>query len=56
MPDEYHKAFISEGEDENKYLSVNDGKMVYLLLAALKEEHKKVLELEAKVNGLQHEG
>lgn len=56
LPDEYHKAFISEGEDENKYLSVNDGKMVYLLLAALKEEHKKVLELEAKVNGLLHEG
>ena len=40
--------FVSENEDG--YLSVKEGKLVYLLIKAVQEQNKKIEELEEKLN------
>ena len=42
--------FVSENEDG--YLSVKEGKLVYLLIKAVQEQNKKIEELEEKLNKL----
>lgn len=53
LPEKYVKSYIAEGDDEERYLSINEGKMTYMLLGALKEERKKRIELEERLARLE---
>lgn len=49
LPEKYMHEFIGGEETENEYLSVNDSKLVYLLIGAIQEQQKEIEELKRKI-------
>lgn len=51
IPEDLQKFYLTQ--DSKGFYSVNDSKLVYLLIGALQQEHKKNLELESRLNKLE---
>ena len=51
IPEDLQKFYLTQ--DSKGFYSVNDSKLVYILIGALQQEHKKNLELESRLNKLE---
>ena len=49
IPEQYKDEFISGKETDDEYLSVNDSKLVYLVIGALKEQQQEIKELKDRL-------
>lgn len=49
LPEKYKESFISGHETEDDHLSVNETKLLYVALLALKDQEKRIAELEKKL-------
>ena len=49
LPEKYKESFISGHETEEDHLSVNETKLLYVALLALKDQEKRIAELEKKL-------
>jgi hypothetical protein len=54
LPSEYVETFISGQETPTTYLGIYEAKLVYLALAAIKEQNKKIAELEQEIEELKN--
>ena len=50
LPEKYIHEFIGGQENKDEYLSINDSKLVYLLIGAIQEQQKEIENLKAKIN------
>lgn len=50
LPEKYVHEFISGQETDDEYLSINDSKLVYLLIGAIQEQQKEIESLKAKID------
>ena len=50
LPEKYVHEFIGGQETEDEYLSINDSKLVYLLIGAIQEQQKEIESLKAKID------
>ena len=50
MPEKYVHEFIGGKETDNEYLSINDSKLIYLLIGAIQEQQKEIESLKAKID------
>lgn len=50
LPEKYAHEFIGGEETEDEYLSVNDSKLVYLLVGAIQEQQEEIESLKAKID------
>lgn len=50
IPEDLQKFYLTQ--DEKGFYSVNDSKLVYLLIGALQQEHNTILKLEDEINKL----
>lgn len=53
LPEKYRDAIVVEDESENHYLSINEDKLVYIALLGLKDQVKKISELEDRLNKIE---
>ena len=51
LPEKYVHEFIGGQETKDEYLSINDSKLVYLLIGAIQEQQKEIESLKAKIDG-----
>ena len=51
LPEKYVHEFIGGQETDDEYLSINDSKLVYLLIGAIQEQQKEIENLKAKIDG-----
>ena len=51
LPEKYVHEFIGGQETDDEYLSINDSKLVYLLIGAIQEQQKEIESLKAKIDG-----
>ena len=51
LPEKYRHEFIGGQETKDEYLSINDSKLVYLLIGAIQEQQKEIESLKAKIDG-----
>ena len=51
LPEKYVHEFIGGQETNDEYLSINDSKLVYLLIGAIQEQQKEIESLKAKIDG-----
>ena len=51
LPEKYVHEFIGGQETDYEYLSINDSKLVYLLIGAIQEQQKEIENLKAKIDG-----
>ena len=51
LPEKYVHEFIGGQETADEYLSINDSKLVYLLIGAIQEQQKEIENLKAKIDG-----
>ena len=51
LPEKYVHEFIGGQETKDEYLSINDSKLVYLLIGAIQEQQKEIENLKAKIDG-----
>ena len=51
LPEKYVHEFIGGKETDDEYLSINDSKLVYLLIGAIQEQQKEIESLKAKIDG-----
>lgn len=49
LPEKYAHEFIGGQETDDEYLSINDSKLVYLLIGAIQEQQKEIEELKRKI-------
>ena len=49
LPEKYVHEFIGGQETDDEYLSINDSKLVYLLIGAIQEQQKEIESLKAKI-------
>ena len=55
LPEKYHDSFIQiKHKDENNYLNINETKLIYIALLGLKDQKKKIEELEARLIKLEN--
>ena len=50
LPEKYVHEFIGGKETDDEYLSINDSKLVYLLIGAIQEQQKEIESLKAKID------
>ena len=50
LPEKYVHEFIGGQETKDDYLSINDSKLVYLLIGAIQEQQKEIESLKAKID------
>ena len=50
LPEKYRHEFIGGQETKDEYLSINDSKLVYLLIGAIQEQQKEIESLKAKID------
>ena len=50
LPEKYIHEFIGGQETKDEYLSINDSKLVYLLIGAIQEQQKEIESLKAKID------
>ena len=50
LPEKYVHEFIGGQETDDEYLSINDSKLVYLLIGAIQEQQKEIESLKAKID------
>ena len=50
LPEKYAHEFIGGQETDDEYLSINDSKLVYLLIGAIQEQQKEIESLKAKID------
>ena len=50
LPEKYVHEFIGGQETKDNYLSINDSKLVYLLIGAIQEQQKEIESLKAKID------
>lgn len=50
LPEKYVHEFIGGQETKDEYLSINDSKLVYLLIGAIQEQQKEIESLKAKID------
>ena len=50
VPEDLQKFYLTQ--DSKGFYSVNDSKLVYLLIGALQQEHNTILKLEDEINKL----
>ena len=50
LPEKYMHEFIGGQETKDEYLSINDSKLVYLLIGAIQEQQKEIESLKAKID------
>ena len=50
LPEKYVHEFIGGKETDDEYLSINDSKLVYLLIGAIQEQQKEIEILKAKID------
>lgn len=50
LPEKYVHEFIGGQETNDEYLSINDSKLVYLLIGAIQEQQKEIESLKAKID------
>ena len=50
LPEKYVHEFIGGQETKDEYLSINDSKLVYLLIGAIQEQQKEIENLKAKID------
>ena len=50
LPEKYTHEFIGGQETKDEYLSINDSKLVYLLIGAIQEQQKEIENLKAKID------
>lgn len=50
LPEKYAHEFIGGKETDDEYLSINDSKLVYLLIGAIQEQQKEIESLKAKID------
>lgn len=50
LPEKYVHEFIGGKEADDEYLSINDSKLVYLLIGAIQEQQKEIESLKAKID------
>ena len=50
LPEKYVHEFIGGQETKDEYLSINDSKLVYLLIGAIQEQQKEIEHLKAKID------
>ena len=50
LPEKYVHEFIGGQETDDEYLSINDSKLVYLLIGAIQEQQKEIESLRAKID------
>lgn len=54
LPEKYHDSFIQiKHKDENNYLNINEVKLTYIALLALKDQRQQIKELTKKVEKLE---
>ena len=49
LPEKYVHEFIGGKEADDEYLSINDSKLVYLIIGAIQEQQKEIESLKAKI-------
>lgn len=49
LPEKYVHEFIGGKETDDEYLSINDSKLVYLLIGAIQEQQKEIEQLKKEV-------
>ena len=50
LPEKYVHEFIGGQETDDEYLSINDSKLVYLLIGSIQEQQKEIESLKAKID------
>ena len=50
LPEKYVHEFIGGKETDDEYLSINDSKLIYLLIGAIQEQQKEIESLKAKID------
>ena len=50
LPEKYVHEFIGGQETDDEYLSINDSKLVYLLIGAIQEQQKEIESIKAKID------
>lgn len=49
LPEKYVHEFIGGQETDDEYLSINDSKLIYLLIGAIQEQQREIEELKCKI-------
>ena len=52
LPEKYTHEFIGGKEHTNEYLSINESKLVYILIGAVQEQQKEIEQLKSELNNL----
>lgn len=50
LPEKYVHEFIGGKETDDEYLSINDSKLIYLLIGAIQEQQKEIESLKTKID------
>lgn len=52
LPERYHTAFLGGSEKEGEYLSIQENKLVYLLIDVVQKQQAQIEELQEQINAL----